>query len=157
MDDTNYFKQTSGWTISQRADSTLPGYLIVAAKRKTSELWSLPAEELTELGSLLGVAQRALMETLGAKRVYIGRYGHTAGHSFHFHIIPIYDWIEDMFASDERYRLLQSFADPDFGTEPDGAELTLYVWREFCESRHPPQVRGPTVSEAIALLRERLM
>ncbi|SCB28740.1 hypothetical protein GA0061100_106446 [Rhizobium hainanense] len=40
------------------------------------------------------------------------------------------------------------------GTETDGAELTLFVWREFCECLQPPPIEGPTVPEAIALLRK---
>ncbi|MGO6906813.1 HIT family protein, partial [Rhizobium ruizarguesonis] len=39
-------------------------------------------------------------------------------------------------------------------TATDGAELTLFVWREFCERAEPPPVKGPSVSEAIELLRE---
>jgi hypothetical protein len=39
-------------------------------------------------------------------------------------------------------------------TATDGAELTLFVWHEFCERAEPPPVKGPSVSEAIELLRE---
>lgn len=51
----------------------------------------------------------------------------------HFHLIPLYDWVEELFWEDTRYRTLQQFGVPT--TEPltDGAELTLFVWREFCE------------------------
>lgn len=35
----------------------------------------------------------------------------------------------------------------------DGAELTLFVWREFGESLTPPQVQGPGVAQVIEQLR----
>ena len=35
----------------------------------------------------------------------------------------------------------------------DGAELTLFVWREFGESLTPPQVHGPGVAQVIEQLR----
>ncbi|OXR57528.1 HIT family protein, partial [Pseudomonas aeruginosa] len=35
----------------------------------------------------------------------------------------------------------------------DGAELTLFVWREFCERADPPAVRGMDRQQAIAGLR----
>jgi hypothetical protein len=33
--------------------------------------------------------------------------------------------------------------------ESDGAELTLYVWREFCESPTPPPISAPSVHEVV--------
>jgi hypothetical protein len=37
--------------------------------------------------------------------------------------------------------------------EADGAELTLYVWREFCESPVPPPISGPSVHEVVERLK----
>jgi hypothetical protein len=46
---------------------------------------------------------------------------------------------------------------PLFGTldadETDGAELTLYVWREFCDSPAPPPISAPSVHEIIERLK----
>ncbi|MNJ56826.1 hypothetical protein D3C77_523900 [compost metagenome] len=35
----------------------------------------------------------------------------------------------------------------------DGAELTLFVWREFCERPEPPAVQGQSVEQVITALR----
>lgn len=35
----------------------------------------------------------------------------------------------------------------------DGAELTLFVWRELGESLTPPAIQGPSVDQVIANLR----
>lgn len=105
------------------------------------------------MGSVLAKVQRAL-SGLGAKRVYIGRYGHSPGHPLHFHVIPIYDWVEDLFWKDDRYRVLEQLADGPGETPTDGAELTLFVWREFCERADPPPVEGPSILEVILILRK---
>jgi diadenosine tetraphosphate (Ap4A) HIT family hydrolase len=147
--------ETEHWRINHRVDSHLPGYLMVGAKAETTNLFELAPAALAELGPLLARTQEALTDLFHPDHIYIGRYGHTEGHSIHFHVIPIYSWVKDAFATDPRYRILQSFYNPDVPTSnPDGGELTLYVWREFCESKNPPKIHGPSVSEAIGLLRE---
>ncbi len=68
--------------------------------------------------------------------------------------MPVYDWVEDLFWKDSRYRLLESFA---YAENPlpstDGAELTLFVWREFAENPTPPAIQGRSVEEVIEELR----
>jgi diadenosine tetraphosphate (Ap4A) HIT family hydrolase len=148
-----FIAETEAWLVSHRANSALAGYLIIASKRSADDLSNLSDNDLREIGPLLALSQKALKEKLHASRVYIGRYGHSSGLAFHFHIIPIYDWVEKLFWQDVRYRTLRQFAEGDGETETDGAELTLFVWREFCERVLPPPIEGPSVSEAIDLLR----
>ena len=150
-------KETEHWIVNHRVGTSLPGYMMVASRRETTELHDLPAEALAELGPLLALAQKGLTDLFDPERIYVGRYGHTPGHSIHFHVIPIYDWVLAAFAEDERYRVLRSFYTPGVETsDPDGAELTLYIWREFCESTRPPQIHGASVEDAIRLLREKM-
>ena len=147
-------KETEHWIINQRVGSNLPGYLMVGARVETNDLSELPPAALAELGPLLASAQKALSDLFKPDHLYIGRYGHTSGHSIHFHVIPIYTWVKEAFADDPRYRVFKSFYTPGVPTsDPDGAELTLYVWREFCESRTPPPIQGPSVAEVITLLK----
>jgi diadenosine tetraphosphate (Ap4A) HIT family hydrolase len=142
------------WTVNHRVDSALPGYLMLSAKQMTHSLAALPVEALAELGVLQARIQALSEAHLQPRRLYIARFGHEAGHSIHFHFIPIYAWVEAMFWSDDRYRLLHSFGSID-STSPqtDGAELTLFVWREFCERPDPPPVQGPSIDHVIAVLR----
>ena len=148
--------ETDGWLVNHRMNSALPGYLMISSKTDTNDLFDLPEGALEELGPLLAIAQKALKQDLHAQRVYIGRYGHSPGYPIHFHVIPIYDWVEELFWKDDRYRLLQSFAEGPGETATDGAELTLFVWREFCERAEPPQISGPSIFETIALLQEKM-
>lgn len=142
------------WIINQRMDSALPGYLMLSAKEVTNSLAALPAEALAELGTLQSKIQASIEAHLQPKRLYIGRFGHEAGYSIHFHFIPIYHWVEALFWSDDRYRLLQTFGSLDSNVpRTDGAELTFFVWREFCERRDPPLIEGPSIDRVISTLR----
>jgi diadenosine tetraphosphate (Ap4A) HIT family hydrolase len=144
--------QTEDWVLNHRVDSALPGYLILGVRMPTNDLSRLCPEALAQLGTLLANAQSALTMILKPEHLYIGRYGHTLGHALHFHLIPICGWVKRLFFDDPRYRVLRKLshcsgaADAD---ETDGAELTLYAWREFCESPTPPPISGPSVYEVV--------
>jgi diadenosine tetraphosphate (Ap4A) HIT family hydrolase len=145
--------QTEDWLLNHRVDTVLPGYLMLGARMPTNELSLLPERALAGLGTLLASAQRALTAILDPEHLYIGRYGHTAGHALHFHIIPVCRWVKESFFRDPRYRVLQGLSGRSTADETDGAELTLYVWREFCESRDPPAICGPSVDEVVGRLK----
>ncbi|WP_286166733.1 HIT family protein [Ochrobactrum sp. POC9] len=145
--------ETQAWRVSHRINSALPGYLIICSKTYSTDLSELSENALIELGPLLALAQNTVKQELNARRVYIGRYGHSPGLPVHFHVIPIYEWVEELFWADDRYRLLESYAENEGVTGTDGAELTLYVWREFCERAVPPPIKGPSVSQVIEIVR----
>ena len=112
---------------------------------------------LEEMGGHLAGLQKLIMTVLEPTYLYIGRYGHMKGPSFHFHFIPIYDWVVESFFKDKRYRNLKQFQSRTDGVfserQFDASELQLYVWREFCESPTPPEIKGPSVLEAIEKLK----
>jgi diadenosine tetraphosphate (Ap4A) HIT family hydrolase len=144
--------ETDHWIINQRVDSALPGYLMLGSRVDTNDLSSLSEAALSELGVHLAKMQRILSELFAPPHFYVGRYGHMAGHSIHFHVIPIYEWVA------QRYRVLHEFYTPgvyNSGSDAsfDGAEMTLFVWREFCESRNPPEIVGPSIQEAVEMIK----
>lgn len=146
--------QTGHWVLNQRINSALPGYLMLSAREPASSLAQLPVEALAELGILMARTQQIIEAQLQPARLYIGRYGHDAGYAIHFHFIPVYPWVEALFWADERYRTLQAFGWMQGAqAQTDGAELTLFVWREFCERPDPPAIQGGSVEEVIAQLR----
>ena len=150
--------QTDDWILNHRVDSALPGYLMLGARTPGNQLAALSQRALSQLGLLMAAAQQALEAVLSPKHLYIGRYGHSAGYSLHFHVIPVCDWVIRSFAADPRYRQLESLQTPGYGGTDgadwaDGADLTLYIWREFCESPHPPQIAGPSIGEVVERLR----
>lgn len=119
-----------------------------------NDLPELPDAALVSLGVVLAKAQRTLQSVLRPSRVYVGRFGHSSGYPVHFHIIPIYEWVEKQFWKDSRYRVLETFSESSNDKATDGAELTFFVWREFCERPDPPPIHGPSVMQVIVVLRE---
>ncbi len=148
--------ETEDWVLNHRVDTVLPGYLMLGARSTANDLSDMPPRALNEFGHLLAKVQQALTSVLKPDNLYIGRYGHTAGHALHFHLIPICGWVRQSFFDDPRYRVLKRFSQPPSDPnidETDGAELTLFVWREFCESSNPPSVYGPSIADVVAQLK----
>jgi diadenosine tetraphosphate (Ap4A) HIT family hydrolase len=148
--------ETDDWILNHRVDTALPGYLMLGARTPTNDLSLMRPEALAQLGILLANTQKALTEILKPEHLYIGRYGHTAGYPIHFHLIPICGWVRQRFLDDPRYRMLKNLScnsDALDAAETDGAELTLYVWREFCESPTPPPISGPSIDKVVQRLK----
>jgi diadenosine tetraphosphate (Ap4A) HIT family hydrolase len=150
--------QTDDWVLNQRVDAALPGYLMLAARAPANRFAAISRRGLSQLGKLMAAAQEALEAVLAPKHLYSGRYGHSHGHSLHFHIIPVYDWVIGGGFADPRYRQLRSLQTPGYGRADrvdwaDGADLTLYIWREFCENPHPPAIAGPSICEVVERLK----
>ncbi|WP_028624413.1 HIT family protein [Pseudomonas sp. Ant30-3] len=147
--------ETTHWIVNHHMSSALPGYLMLGSRAHVNSLGDLPGEALAELGGLLATVQETLETRLKPKWLYISRFGHDPGHAIHFHFIPVYHWVEELFWNDPRYRLLNTFASKENAQSlTDGAEMTLFVWREFGESPEPPAIQGPSVAAVIKELRQ---
>ncbi|VVN33373.1 hypothetical protein PS645_04948 [Pseudomonas fluorescens] len=147
--------ETAHWIVNHHMSSALPGYLVLGSRAYVNSLGDLPGEALTELGGLLATVQKTLESRLKPKWLYISRFGHDPGYAIHFHFIPVYHWVEELFWNDSRYRLLNTFASRQNAKSlTDGAEMTLFVWREFGESPEPPAIQGPSVAAIIEELRQ---
>jgi diadenosine tetraphosphate (Ap4A) HIT family hydrolase len=146
--------ETAHWILNHHLSSALPGYLMLGSRAHVSSLAELSGEALAELGGLLATIQITLESQLKPKWLYISRFGHDPGYPLHFHFIPVYHWVEELFWKDARYRLLETFATNDKAQSlTDGAELTLFIWREFGESLEPPAIQGPSITQVIDDLR----
>lgn len=147
--------ETTHWIVNHHLASALPGYLMLGSKAHVNSLAQLPVPALAELGGLMADIQRVLETQLKPKWLYISRFGHDPRYPIHFHFIPVYDWVEELFWKDSRYRLLETFGTQENAqTLTDGAELTLFIWREFGESSTPPAIQGPSICQVINRLRE---
>jgi diadenosine tetraphosphate (Ap4A) HIT family hydrolase len=146
--------ETAHWLVNHRDDAVLPGYLMIAAKAPAGRpLAELGAAALAELGPLLARTTRLLESEMGAKRVYCGRYGHSPGWPVHFHVMPVYAWVEEAFARDDRCRVLSELHRCG-ETRPDGADLTVFIWRRLttAEGAVIAVPEGWSVAAAIAKL-----
>lgn len=146
--------ETTHWAVNHHMTSALPGYLMLGAKAHVNSLAQLSGPALAELGGLMAEIQNALETQLNPKWLYISRFGHDPRYPIHFHFIPVYHWVEELFWKDARYRLLETFTtNENAQTLTDGAELTLFIWREFGERPMPPAIQGPSISQVIECLR----
>ncbi len=147
--------ETNHWTVNHHMASSLPGYVMLGSKAHANSLTQLPAPALAELGGLMADIQSVLEAQLDPKWLYISRFGHDPRYPIHFHFIPVYEWVEELFWNDARYRLLETFGTQENAqTLTDGAELTLFIWREFGESPTPPAIQGPSIDHVIERLRQ---
>jgi len=145
--------ETPHWILNHHMSSKLPGYLVLGTKHPVRALFDLPASALAELGVILASVQKKLQTELDPKWLYISRFGHDPRFPVHFHFIPVYHWVEELFWQNDRYRLLRDLGAVDAQSACDGAELTLFVWREFGEKPEAPNVQGPSIEQIIDHLR----
>jgi diadenosine tetraphosphate (Ap4A) HIT family hydrolase len=96
-------------------------------------------DALVQLGGLMASAQKALKEILTPEHLYISRYGHAAGHAFHFHIIPVCGWVRQRFLGDPRYRILRNLTPPSAsdgtGDKTDGRDSRSISGASFVKIR----------------------
>lgn len=147
-DDYIVFK-TKYWVINHRKDSNISGYLIMQPVNYSTNCSDLSIAALNEMGSIIANTESIIQKLFNPQYIYISKYGHTPRSSFHFHFIPVYQWVIDLFWRDNRYRDLSKFGEPQLKNLTDGAELTFFIWREFCEKQYPTIIQGTPVKEAI--------
>jgi len=149
--------ETPHWRVNQRCDAVLPGYLMIGAKDpEGQDFASLSSAALAELGPVLQRTQNAVREILQPVHLYLSRWGHDAGHTVHFHLIPVCDWVVAAYEADARYRQLHDFytRPPTTAAEFDGPDMALFICREFAEGKTPPAIVGPSVAEVVTRLRQ---
>jgi diadenosine tetraphosphate (Ap4A) HIT family hydrolase len=142
--------ETEHWILNHRVDASLPGYLMLGARAETNKLYEMPAAALAEMGVWLARAQQALAEVYAPPHLYISRYGHMAGFSIHFHIVPVHKWVLQ--------RYLQDVGTWDVSgrgaSGSDGSDITRFIWPNYCE-KFPCMlpVEESSVPEAMERLR----
>lgn len=152
--------ETDHWRVNQCVDVGIPGYLIVSALDPDADrLAALSAGAQAELGPLLARVHQAIEAELSPNITYCVRWGHGPGHSVHFHVIPVFLWMEEEMRADARFRVLKELhASPgwDFPVEYDGTEMCLFVRRVYAEQADPPPVPGSSREVVVVRLRERI-
>ena len=81
--------RTPGWDVAHCNATSLPGWMVLVARRHVEAIDELTDEEALELGALLRQVSAALRETVQCERSYVVQFAEAAGHRHvHFHIIP---------------------------------------------------------------------
>lgn len=123
-------------------DTDYPGYLIVGAKEPASRLSGLSVDALNSAGIILGAIEERVYERLSPKLVIINKHGFSKGFSCHFHIVPIYSWAYSAIKKHPGYKI----------DEPDGADFTMFITRQYCQKREPLPHKVCGSEKALSLL-----
>ena len=81
--------RTSHWDIVHSYNTSLPGWLVLVARRHVAAIDELTDEEAAELGVLLRRVSAALRQVTGCVKTYVCQFAEQAEHPHvHFHVIP---------------------------------------------------------------------
>ncbi len=81
--------RTNYWDVVHSYNTSLPGWLVLVARRHITSVDELTPEEATELGLLLQRTSAALRDVVGCVKTYVCQFAEQAEHPHvHFHVIP---------------------------------------------------------------------
>lgn len=81
--------RTDHWDLVHAYNTSLPGWLVLVARRHVAAIDELTDEEATELGILLRRSSAALRQVVGCVKTYVCQFAEQAEHPHvHFHIVP---------------------------------------------------------------------
>ena len=76
------------WRVGHAFDTSLPGWLVLIARRHVTEVARLTDPEAASLGTWQVRLARALAAELDAAKTYVAEFGEAPGFHLHFHIVP---------------------------------------------------------------------
>jgi|SRR3989344_6050994 len=124
--------------IGQDWEVPIPGFFIVAAKRKgVSSIEDFTDAESQEFMTMLRKMRKGMREVLGIKHVYFFQNEDTQ-HGFHFWLFPRLDWMEQFGRKIESVRPIMDFALANRTDEKSREEVRAQaaLMREFYEKSH---------------------
>jgi diadenosine tetraphosphate (Ap4A) HIT family hydrolase len=81
--------RTQYWDIVHCNSTTLPGWLILVARRHIAAVDEMSEAEALEMGKLIRQVSLALKEEIGCAKTYVAQFAEAPGHQHvHIHIIP---------------------------------------------------------------------
>lgn len=83
------FHRTSYWDVVHNNTTTLPGWLVLVARRHMAAIDELTDEEAAELGVLVRRTSVALKEVTGCVKTYLVQFAEHPDHPHvHLHVVP---------------------------------------------------------------------
>jgi diadenosine tetraphosphate (Ap4A) HIT family hydrolase len=98
------------WRVSH-GWSSLPGWLVVSARRHVLGAGELTREEAASLGLLLRTCSSALVDAVGAERTYVMLFSEHPVFHLHLHVVPRMSWFGDDERAERVFRFLNPPAD----------------------------------------------
>ncbi len=83
------FYRTEHWDLVHAYNTSLPGWLVLVARRHIEALDKLTEEEALEMGVLIRHVSQGLKTAVACRKTYVVQFAEAAEHPHvHFHIIP---------------------------------------------------------------------
>jgi diadenosine tetraphosphate (Ap4A) HIT family hydrolase len=77
------------WDVAHCYETSMPGWLVLVARRHIASLDELTEPEALELGRLIRLVSAALKQVTGCVKTYVLQFAESPQHQHvHFHIIP---------------------------------------------------------------------
>jgi len=108
--DTKHFNCHQDWEIP------IPGFFILAAKRKIRSVSEFSKDEASEFIDLVVKIRKGMQDILGIKDVYLFQNEDTV-HNFHLWMFPRYDWMEKFGRKIESVRQIMNYSKNNMETE----------------------------------------
>ena len=81
--------RTDCWDVVHSYNTSLPGWLVLIARRHIEAIAELTPPEAVELGLLIQRVSQALQATTGCIKTYVIQFAEAADHPHvHFHVVP---------------------------------------------------------------------
>lgn len=82
-------QRTAYWDIVHSYNTSLPGWLVLVARRHIASIDEMTEPEATALGPLLRQLSVALRAVTRCSKTYVSQFAEAPGHAHvHFHVIP---------------------------------------------------------------------
>jgi diadenosine tetraphosphate (Ap4A) HIT family hydrolase len=82
--------------IAHAFNTSLPGWIVIVARRHVETIADLSEDEGLELGNLIRSVSKHLQEITGCVKTYVMQFAEAPGHNHvHFHIVPRMNDISD--------------------------------------------------------------
>ncbi len=117
---------------------------------------SLSSSALAEMGEVIKSSVSAIKNTFKPKHIFVSRYGVAPGNLIHFHIIPVYEWMDSMIEHDPRYTFIADLTEMTDGLKYDAADYLFYIWRELTERADQSGLEKVDIPSTIAKLSNQL-
>ncbi|WP_411741611.1 HIT family protein [Pseudomonas sp. GL-RE-20] len=111
--------------ISHCRDCDIPGYMIIALKRKILKLEELSSTESAELMKSLAFTEQALNTLFSPEKIYIMRISEL-NHELHFHVFPRYASVTKLYLAEHSERII------------DGPFFFSWTRKKFSSSQPEP-------------------
>ncbi|MEK7619429.1 MAG: diadenosine tetraphosphate hydrolase [Patescibacteria group bacterium] len=108
---------TENFDVHQDWETPIPGFLILACRRKIRSIMEFNQEEIQEFGPLLMKVRQALKDVLAIDTVYLYQAEDTTHEQFHLWILPRYSWMEKFGTRIQSVRPIIEHAKERFGDE----------------------------------------